>query len=163
MTTTKHFAITPNGTKITRTSKSRVYSHVVVARHSHAFDLKCAENHNTQRNMASNFKFYADFVNGTSKFLVKPEWRSEEDHAAEMADRIQAAKDHLDGATTVEEYSASQTAKALARVAAKLAEGYYDKFGALGWSSRLDLAQKVASQSDKPYYEDVTILEAHTF
>lgn len=162
MTTTKHFAICPNGDTVTRTSKSRVYSHVVVARHSYSHDLACAERAGASDVTAKNFAYYRAYLDGTSEFLVRRNWHTDAQHAQQVLADVTRATEALGGCETLEAYRAMLRANALARVAERKAEGYYDTFGALGWSSRLDLAQKVAQAETSPLYEDVTILAAQT-
>ena len=160
--TTKHFAICPNGDKVTRTSKTRTYSHVVVARHSYAHALACAERAGSSDVTAKNFAYYRAYLDGTSEFLARKSWQSDADYAKAVAYDIARATEALAGCETLEAYRDHLRAKALANVATKKAEGYYDTFGALGWSSRLDLAQKVAQAETSPLYDDVTILAAQT-
>ena len=157
---TKRFAICPNGDKVTRTSKTRTYSHVVVARRSYAHDLACAERAGSSDVTASNFAYYRAYLDGTSKFLARKPWQSDADYAKAVAYDIARATEALAGCETLEAYRAHLRAEALDRVAERKASGYYDTFGVLGWSSRLDLAQKVAQAETSPRYDDVTILEA---
>ena len=161
-TTTKHFAICPNGNKVTRTSKTRVYSHVVVARPSYAHALASAEAAGASKTVASNFKYHCAYLDGTSEFLVRKSWQSDEQHAKQAAYDIDRATKALAGCETLEAYRAMIRANALARVADLKAKGYYDTFTAQGWASRLDLAQKAAQAVYTPQYEDIHILAAQT-
>lgn len=160
----KHTATCPNGAIVRRTSATRVYTHVVVARHSYAHDLAGAQRvgePGAKDHIASNFEYYRQYLDGTSEFLQRREWHTDESYERERKASIERAEQALNGTTTVEEYRAMLKAQALARVADRKAAGYYDKFEALGWCSRPDLAAKLANSKRGELYDDVTILETN--
>jgi hypothetical protein len=142
MPKTKHTA-TFNGQTFTRTSATRVYTHMVVARSSYRYALEkaqvvpCAE---------SNFNFYRRALDGSQPH-TRPEYAAE----------------RLMGAETVEQFIELHRAAQVAKVEQQKAEGAFDRFGDCGWCGRLDLAQKLAaSKRAWPGYDEVHIVEAVT-
>lgn len=154
--TTKHFAICPDGSKVTRSSQSRVYSHVVVCRNNYERDLRAAERAGQSASTASNYAYH-------TACLEKPSWRTEEEHAKQCDYYKQRAAEALGGAQSLAEYRAHVREQALARVAQNKAEGHYDRFNVAGWCSRPDLANKLfAKTRNESWHTDVHVLPAQT-
>lgn len=138
----KHTAICPDGTIVKRNSKSRTYSHVIVARNDYAASIANATSTGWNKTDRSNFDYYHAFLDGTSEWPI-------------TAERIATARDNLAGCETVEAYIEHRRA---VRVAAAEAVDQ-TKWLVMGWASRRDLAQKVAGNARQRYAE-VEIIEA---
>jgi hypothetical protein len=151
----KHTATDRTGTVHTRNSANRVYTHTVVARpcYKSALEVAVSPGHQDE----SNFAYYAAYLDGTSRFLVKPAYRSEEAHAEQCEKDIARAREKIGEAKTVAEYVAMKRQARLAAVEEARVAGGYEIFGNLGWCGRLDLAQKLAAGAS-PYWTEVTIL-----
>lgn len=155
----KHIATDANGIIHTRNSENRVYTHCVAIRHSYEAALASAKKAHTHD--ASNYAHYMAYINGTSEFLNKRSWQTDEQHAAECARSIADAKKNIGEAKSVEEYIANNIASAVARVEKAKADGYYDAWKVIGWNSRRDLAEKEAArQRARASVAEVAILEA---
>lgn len=155
----KHTAIDQNGHAHTRNSANRVYTHCVVARRSYENALAIANDPWSVD--ASNYRFHLAFIDGTSEFLAKKSWQTEEQHQAANAENIADAKDNLAGCNSLADYRAKLKAKRIAGVEAAKAQGFYDKLVCLGWCGRRDLAEKsAAGYRANSYYAEVKILEA---
>jgi len=129
MTTTKHIA-TLDGQTFTRSSKSRVYTHCVVAKPSYAKGV---------RRMAEA----ADLHKANFRYYTKAH------HHAELAGDDEQA------------YVARKIAEGLEYIEARREAGFYDTWQALSWSSRRDLAEKIAATArNSAYWGAVEILEA---
>jgi hypothetical protein len=150
--TTIHTALDPSGKVHQRISRNRVYSHVVLARRSYEEAMRAAQRYADHKSLASNFQQYMDRLEGR---LTYSHETPEEAKASANA--------NLRGARTLEEYRAALIAFAVARVEKEKAEGYYDRWGFLGWTSRPDLAANLARIArGKPTYAEVVIVEAVT-
>ena len=160
MPTTKHFAICPNGQKVTRNSQSRVYSHVVVYLPSYDQYFEDADQAGSFKHVESNFKYYMAYLDGTSKFLVRRSWQTDEQYEAQVKLDIERARKALGGATTLDEYREVVRTTALENFERRKAENFFNTFKVAGWSSRLDLAHKVAAQHIGGHYTETRILKA---
>jgi hypothetical protein len=160
MTKIKHTATGPNGEVFTRTSKTRAYSHMACGRPSLEYAMKTATSDSQRAADLRNFDHWFKLSNGTSRFLVRKAWEKDD---AQYADRVAGerarADEVLNGSATADDYAASQLAGRIARIEAAKVAGYYDRFIDLGWSSRLDLAQKVAASAGAMYAE-TRVIEA---
>lgn len=155
----RHTATDANGTVHTRNSENRVYTHCVAVRFSYEAALKSAQK--TYKGDASNYAHYKAYIDGTSEFLVKPSYCTDEHHAVECARAIANAKANIGDAKSLEEYTANNVAKAVAAVEKSKASGYYDAWQVIGWNSRRDLAEKEAArQRARDSVAEVQILEA---
>lgn len=143
-----------NGQTFKRTSQTRRYTHVVVARLSYAHALAAATSSYSRKSDADTYKYYRSIIDGT--YAPLKDW-----HPTLQEDILKRAREHLAGYESLEQYTADRRAAAIASVEKAKAEGKFDSFGAVGWASRPDLAQKVANQyGGKPYWEEVRILPA---
>jgi hypothetical protein len=154
----KHTATDRNGKTHTRNSAGRVYTHCVAVRPSYESHLKDA-------NAAwaldkSNYGYYRAYLDGTSEFLVKPSYRSEEDHAADCANNIAKAQKALDGCDSLEAYREKNRKARVEAVEGQKARGYYDAFKCYGWNGSRALAEKLASTLRGGTWAEVVILEA---
>lgn len=147
MTTTIHTA-RYNDQVFTRTSKSRTYSHVVLGRDSYELHLAGAQSKGWARTDAANYRWTVDVAAGRGEYA-----------SSRTPERIAKAQAELQGINSVEEYQAAQTARRVADVEARKAAGAFDTYGVIGWTSRLDLAQKLQGQS-QARYGHVVIVEA---
>lgn len=147
MTTTIHTA-RYNDQVFTRTSKSRTYSHVVLGRDSYEQALAGAQSKGWAKTDASNYRWTVATAEGRAEYG----WNR-------TPERIAEAQAELQGINSVEDYLAAATAERVARVEAKKAAGGFDTYGVIGWTSRLDLAQKLQGQS-QGRYAHVVIVEA---
>jgi hypothetical protein len=164
--TTKYFVIDPAGVKHARTTKSRAYTHAVLARPSYEQTLAGVQDRNhpeTIRTDKSNYQFNLALVDGTSRWLIKPDWQKDEAaHAADCARKVADAKERLEGCLSFEDYRAKLLQEAINHVEKAHSEGYYDKWQCKGWSGRPDLAAKLAASYNKPgsRYAEIIIVEA---
>lgn len=138
----KHIA-EHNGQTFTRNSKTRTYSYCVVYKPSQEY----AEN-----NVYSEFQ--EDQDRSDFAFCMAPAKYdfSREEHEAQRAEWT--AKGY-----TVEQYIADQKAINEAKLQKRIEAGDFEQFYAAGWTSRLDLAQKLA-QKEAFNGREVVILEA---
>jgi hypothetical protein len=127
----------PSGKVHTRTTK-RTYTHVVFARQSRDWHLKDAQSrpyHHT-----ANFWYHKAFVDGTSKWLERHGWESEEQHKKRVEQDVKRAKYCLRGCETPDELW--ELIKVEQMEAFEKID--FDKWHVMGWCGRLDLAQKLA-------------------
>jgi len=159
MTKTVHTVDLPCGATAKRTSASRVYPFVLVARDSYAYELRRDDKaHDHER---KNFAYHTEIAGreaGVSYTIHVPgklsAWSYEKTYTAqEIADAAARVAGHADA----EAYAQALRAERVARIEAKKAAGGYDTFHALTWSSRRDLADKARTQF--PGFEDFRILE----
>jgi hypothetical protein len=155
----KHTALDRNGKAHKRNSANRVYSHAIIARRS--YEHAVARANDVGRLERSNYSFYAAFLDGSSEFLVKPAYRSEEQHAAYCAEKIEIARKALEGCDSMAAYCEMCRLDYVAAVEGQKARGYFDELICLGWCGRRDLAEKSAARyRANPYYAEVMIAEA---
>jgi hypothetical protein len=159
MPTTKHTAHHA-GQTFMRSSKSRLYSHVVLVRPCYDHALQIAQT--PYPSYESNFRHHRAYLDGTSEFLARKPWENDDaTFEARVQKDIDRATAALHGAETVEEYAAGLVARAIAAVEERRAAGEYDKFGPHGWTSRKELAeQQAATCRSKPVWAEVVIVEA---
>lgn len=144
----------PNGVEHTRKT-DRVYTHAVAVRASYEFDLAQADC--DWPIDGDNWKFAVKMArDGFTGSAPQYSWETEEYLASEKARYAERAK----SATTVQEAIAVARANRVAGVEKQKANGYYDKFGILGFNGRLDLAQKAAAAAQGGRWAEVLILEA---
>lgn len=155
----RHTATDANGKVHTRNSKGRVYTHCVAIRFSYEHALAQAKK--PYIHAASDYAYFAAYIDGTSDYLVKQSWQSDEQHAADVARHVANAKANIGSAKSVEEYIANGVARAVADVEKSKASGYYDAWQVIGWNGRPDLAEKEAArQRARASVAEVAILEA---
>lgn len=157
---TKHEAVLPDGTIAKRTSQSRKYSHCVAFRGDGEAILAGAKADTISKTDRSNFAYHAAYLDGTSQWLARKGWETDEVYAQRCADDIARANRALKGAKTAEEWFEADKAARVAKIEADLAAGHYDKWSVAGWNGRYDLAVKLAQATSGPWVRDVTILEA---
>lgn len=158
MPSTTFLATDPNGIVHKRTSQNRQYTHTVVALRSKALALAAAVSKDAHRNRVANFQFHREYLDGTSRFLERRTWQTEQQHQEQMATDIQRAREELQGDMDVNDYVARKQREALEDVEKADLAGQFTRYENLGWCGRFDLAQKLASSSGN--WLDVTILEA---
>lgn len=131
---TKFIATDRNGKVHRRNSVNRTYTHMVVSRpmirefaiHTHDRD---------------NFWYHMAFLDGTSKWLERKPWETDEQYQTRAKYEVERSERALDGARTFEDHVKNMRA----RHEAWAASVRFDDFSAEGWCGRLDLAQKLAS------------------
>jgi hypothetical protein len=143
---TKFKATDRNGKVHTRSSINRTYTHMVVSR------PKVREFTVNKVNW-ENFWYHMAFIEGTSKWLRKKPWESNEQYQKRSVDDVERSKRALGDARTFEAY----VDKLRGQHEAWAASVKVDAFASEGWCSRLDLAQKLAS-SLAGYRAEVVIL-----
>lgn len=143
----KHFVILPNGTKATRNSQSREYTHCVMVEYDHDVLRAAAEKayraKGWMRTYASNWRYLHETAAGTDHF-PSPE---------RMAD----AKAQLEATPDFESYAEHCVVDQLAKLEEAIAKGYYDP-GVVTWCGRHDLAVKQLSKYDGREGATATIL-----
>lgn len=151
----KHTATDPNGKIHTRNSKGRTYSHTVVANLDRAACeaqlLKSAE-----EKARTNYEFCC----GRGQSNAYTNWRGEPEtyriHGKEYASGEEFMADY----PTLQDDINYEVAQAQAVIDSRGQE-FYDEYRNLGWNSRRDLAEKLASKETGRYnWINVTILEA---
>ncbi|MBB5278684.1 hypothetical protein HNR26_004786 [Rhizobium rosettiformans] len=144
----------PNGVQHTRKT-DRVYTHAVAVRASYEFDLAQADC--DWAIDGDNWKFAVKMArDGFTGDAPKYSWETPEYLESEKARYVSSATPY----SSVEEAIAGRRARRVAGVEKQKAEGYYDKFGILGFNGRLDLAQKAAAAAQGGRWAEVLILEA---
>lgn len=124
-----HTATGPNGEKFQRVSRSKTYSHVVIGRPSVAWSHKVSKDR--IENDKRDFVYWAGRAAGENL----SRW--------EVAEEVRAnALAKMQGHTDAAEFAAARYAARQDAIHADKAKGYYDKFRALAWSSRYDLAAR---------------------
>lgn len=160
MTKIKHSATGPNGETFTRTSKTRSYTHMAIGRPSYDAAVARANSPESIKGDRRNFAHYNAFLNGTSEFLPRKSWeRDDAAFEARVATDIARATSALAGCTDADSYAEAKRLARVADVEASKASGVFDRFVDLGWSSRFDLAQKVAASAGAMYAE-TRVIEA---
>jgi hypothetical protein len=145
-------AIDPNGVTHTRNSKARTYTHMVVGRPSSVEHALMVTSPKARAVHRSNFKYHDAIAKGTSQWLIGLT-------AAYRDVEIANAKNHLNGCDTAQDYETMMVNASLEPIRHNMARGYYDKYQALGWCGRPDLAAKLKVTSENRKWVDVTILE----
>jgi hypothetical protein len=116
-----------------RTSEGRTYTHVIVGQLDIEAHRKAAYGYKQGRSDASNFAFYRSFLDGTSRYLDRNSWESEEEHAQRVGREVERAREILAGAETVEAYVAVLRQRAIAAFEKRVQNGYFD-MQAIQWS-----------------------------
>lgn len=160
MATTKHIA-TADGQTFTRNSKSRVYTHCVVAKPSIECALERAQSKAARDLHRSNYRWYQKTLACDGRLYEQYKYVTDEQYAKQCEDnRVRAVKE-LGAVRNEDEYISREVSKELAGIAAQDAKGFYDTWAECGWCGRFDLAQKLAAtKRNHEYYGDVVILEA---
>lgn len=169
MTTTIHTATGPKGEVFKRTSKSRTYSHMVAGRLSYDYAVQRAHD-NVKQHRAEyqqNLKYAAEGYEPSAWMVGKPHYdqvkHPGKDHAEVFRQdgKDSATRWLADKPATADAYAQQMLEAELATITQRKADGVYDRLTVdFGWSSRLDLAGKVASQhSGSSRYAEVVILE----
>lgn len=155
----KHFVILPDGTKATRNSKSRVYTHCVAVRDSYDYDLATfakewrsdRDNHAYSVACADGEHHHAQSLEGD------PDWRVDSARRCRLRGKEYVAKYGRD----VDAAVAQLIAERRAYVEEEKASGGYDSWGVVGWSGRRELAEKLAAhERNSGRRAEVVILEA---
>ena len=144
-------AIDPAGVKHKRTTE-RTYTHVVVARlcRKHAMDVAQTK----WAHFDSNFWHHQAFIDGTSKWLERSSWETDESHARRVKSDVERAKEANRGCSTPD--ALWEIVKAEQVAAANAAD--YSKWHVLGWCGRLDLAERLARGAANGRWAEVVIL-----
>jgi hypothetical protein len=154
MSKIKHSATGPNGEKFKRVSASRRYSHCIIGRPSYAEALRRALDAQTNRNDLSYWEFMQKRADGTYQF---DSYISQSIRDRAMAEGKQFIAENPDR----DAYARQLQEEREARVKKAKDEGFYDRFEAIGWASRLDLAQKAAAQAmTGRYYLETRYVDA---
>lgn len=138
------YRVEHEGQTFTRTT-ARTYTHLVLAPQSLAENQARAEE-SARWNWKHNQAYHQAYVDGSSEFLVKPSYRSDEEHAARTAENIASSTEWL--AKGLE----GHIADARAAAEAYWRKGYGDRatgWAVSGWAGRADLAAKVAKPGDR--------------
>lgn len=160
MATTKHIA-TADGQTFTRNSKSRVYTHCVVAKPSIDCALERAQSKAARDLHRSNYRWYQKAITSEGRLFEQYKYVSDEQYAEQCEYDLARAVEALAGAQSEDEYISRKVGEELAGIAAQDAKGFYDTWAECGWCGRFDLAQKLAAtKRNHGYYGDVVILEA---
>lgn len=156
----KHTAVLPDGTVATRNSKNRVYPYCVAVREDYDYALMRAKM--LIESDRSNYAYYKAKLDGTSKWLAKSQWETDEVYAERIAKELAEAEAEVGDCETATNYQRKMLERRVARVEASRAKGNYDGWGVLGWCGRLDLAQaSAASARAKPHFAEVAIIETN--
>lgn len=159
-----HYYVTdPLGVEHTRNSP-RIYTHAVIARPSYDNALHSAQNNGTimAATHKSNFHYYRRILGleprpANDHRNVRPSWMTEEAFARQQEGDKRHAEESLMGAETLDAYVAACVARRIADVEDAKVKGYYDRFDALGFCGRADLAAKLVA-STNAYWTDFIIL-----
>lgn len=160
MATTKHIA-TADGQTFTRNSKSRVYTHCVVAKPSIDCALERAQSKAARDLHRSNYRWYQKTLASEGRLFEQYTHISDEQYREQCEYNLARAVEALAGAQSEDEYVSRKIGDELAVIAAKEAKGFYDTWAECGWCGRLDLAHKLAATTRAhPYYDTAIVLEA---
>jgi len=166
---TKYFEIDlPNGKIGKRSSKSRTYSHAVIAQRSYEDAIRVASKPSKEllAVRASNYRHHLSYVDGSNGDLQPREWHLKTPEAKARFDescaaKIVASQKRLEGCACAADYQEKVRLDALAYVEAQRANGVYEAWEVLGWQSRPDLSQTLAAKyRNRGFYRDVRIVEA---
>ncbi|AXQ69975.1 hypothetical protein HOU03_gp293 [Caulobacter phage CcrSC] len=151
-----HTVTFADGATATRESENRTYSHVVVGKHDKRVDIDYARKR--ARSDRSNYDYYKNMANAQPG--VPSTYTSHSDDRpftfTYTAAEIAKGQEEIAGRDP-ETYCKDKLAERLDEIEKKAAEGYYDRWNALTWASRADLAAKQVNNWSKTFTE-VTIL-----
>ena len=156
--THKYFVIDANGKKHTRNSM-RTYTHVVLYRESKDAALRLADRRD--RFSVDNFWYHHAFVDGSSKWLERKSWETEDEYKARAYEEIESSRKALRGCKTPQEWEAVLRHEAIARIEAR----DFSQWHVEGWCGRHDLAVSLAHKTNcKERVAEAIILpvEIHT-
>lgn len=156
----KFTAVDPNGTVHTRNSKTRTYTHTVVALPSSLASTMAAMSTAARKMHRSNFKYHMAFVDGTSQWLQRNTFETEVQYLERSAMEIERSAVELEGCDNAEDYVNMKIVQAYRGIREAMARGYYDTYQNLGWCGRADLAAKLKATSEARSWVSVTILVA---
>ena len=144
-----------------RTS-ARHYTHMVIARPSHRYDVWAAEQPKRWKIMGENFDYAHSVIAAGKRPGARYAGWSDAEFAdlcaAHVAEAVKAVRGFR--ADQRAEYVAKLQEEALAAIEAKRKAGHYMTFEAIGWCGRADLAQKLkATTEGRAMYEQALILE----
>ena len=155
----KHYAILPDGARARRTSKSRVYTHLVAYRPSYEYAL--AQAGIVHPYMRSNHAYYVACAKGEHEHAVAPAGAPEWKVASAAHSRVKGEEYVAEYGEDLDRAMTKMIRDATAKVVAAKDEGYYQKWSVEGWCGRLDLAQKLlASVQSRASIAEARILEA---
>lgn len=138
MTTTIHTVTFPDGKTAGRTSKTKTYPFAVIGQPSKASALAAARSTTSDKNHFSFLSNCASVQPGATYPEPGFSFPVSAKHHAEGLIMLEQTPD-------VADYVAGRVAARVAAVEARAAEGFYDRWSALAWSSRRDLAEKAAA------------------
>ena len=129
----------------TRKSKSMAYTHVLIGKRDIEANRKEAYEYAGNDVDASNFRHYMEYLDGTSRFLARKDWESDEQHAERVAADVARAERNLAGARTLADFIAVRRQRYIDAVEEEVAKGGYELM-ALQWCLSAGNASKAASQ-----------------
>ena len=160
MATTKHIA-TIDGQTFTRNSKSRVYTHCVVAKPSIDHALATAQSEGARDLYRCEYRWHQKAVTSGGRLFEQSKHMTDEDYHEQCKRDLMFARRALVGKQSEDDFVSYHVDDMLAWIEKQREQGFYDRWVERGWNSRLDLAQKLAATTRAhPYYGDVVILEA---
>lgn len=151
-------AIDPSGKLHKRTSLNRTYLFTVVSKRSETEARLFLRAPGILAAHRSNYRYHKAWLDGTSEFLTKPPYRSDEEHAAYVERHVAEARERLEGCATADDYIEKCVQEGHARIAEGKANGHYDEWVNDGWCGRRDLAEKLAQKMRGQGRVEVTIL-----
>jgi hypothetical protein len=125
----------PDGTVLTRKT-DRTYTHAILVRRSYENALARASKPSAVD--GENWQFHLEMGAGTHELAQKKSWQTEERHAAELAGH----KARADQYSTREAAIEGERQARIAAIEALKKSGHFDRWGALTWCGRPDLAAK---------------------
>jgi hypothetical protein len=158
---TKFTAIDPAGKFHTRTSKTRIYTHTVVALPSSVKHTLSASSRQMKQLHRGNYQYHTSYADGTSPYLMRQQWESDAAYAGRYAEEVQKSVAELNGCNTVEDYVTMKIEAAHEAIRHAMARGYYETYQNMGWCGRRDLATALATKTSGHGMVSVTILDAN--
>lgn len=150
MPKTTYTVTAPTGEVLTRTSQNRIYTHAIIGRHSYEAAMQRANRISAVDK--DNHDFYVEMANETHRLAERREWHTVEQHAAEIAKYKTLAAQ----APNRDAYAELQRSIRVQAVEALKKSGFYERFVAMTWCGRPDLAQKeLGKYSSAGSYVDV--------
>jgi hypothetical protein len=140
-----------------RNSKTRRYSHVVVARQSAEAAQAAIDAHYHNEAEAKNYSYYSQQAVNHRGFEI-----SAYDYGGltVLDHHFRGAGDFLAAYPTLESFLAAQRADRKRRFLQAVDAGQFDEWVAVGWHGRWDLAvKKCEAERNKNFWADVRILE----
>lgn len=155
---TKFTATAPDGTILKRTSKTRTYTHVIVARNCIVRALRRIEDQVEADGSEGNYGFLAKRAAMKAGETYSYKYPSGRIYTEALTqDEIDSAAKKLMGATTREEYMAKRRAFYEANVEQQSRDGHFAEWVAVSWVGRPDLVADRIAYAEK-FMTDVKAL-----